>query len=62
MPCYARACRRVRPCPSQQACEHVWHLCDTSRFRRLRASCPVCRAVWTRDSDTEWRRQPLLYE
>ena len=60
MPCYARACRRVRPCPSQPECERVWHACDTSAFRTgLRTACPVCHTIWTRDGDTDWHRQAL---
>lgn len=61
MPCYARACRRVRPCPSQRSCERVWHLCETSMFRNgTRAACPVCHTVWTRDDGNEWHRDALL--
>lgn len=61
MPCYARACRRVRPCPSQTDCEATWHLCDLHRFASTKARCPVCGAVWTyhpREGGGDWFRDP----
>ena len=61
MPCYARACRRVRPCPSHASCEATWHACtppDDSPIHRWQ--CTDCRCLWTLHADDNtWYRDPL---
>ena len=48
MPCYARACRRVRPCPSQRICEATWHACEPPDYWEFPDwHCDVCDADWT---------------
>ena len=60
MPCYARACRRVRPCPSQALCEKSWHLCaPPSRPGVGHWRCPRCKATWTQPTSGLWQRDPL---
>jgi len=61
MTCYAMACRRERPCATQQRCEKTWHACTPPADTHLHWSC-WCHATWTYHLDTgggRWVRDPI---
>jgi hypothetical protein len=60
--CFARACRQEHPCPTDRACERVWHACTPPDPLHVQWTC-WCKAVWTwrlTDHGGIWHRDPLV--